>query len=256
VEFNDTPVIIKGPDGKKILVVLGKVDIDTHYGSIETSKVLKLPTRYVTSIGKEVLIYLPSYRDFILNMKRGAQIIYPKDVSSILLDGDIWPDSIVLEIGSGSGALTLALVLSVGDTGYVYSVDNNRKNQYRASKTIKRFLDYKKITRNNYEFIEKDALDIDINAINRTISHIVTDIPEPWEIVKSIKVNNTIKWISYLPNISQVQLLNEALVASAYSNIYIKEVLEREWKIKGKIVRPEHSMKGHTGFLVFADYLI
>ena len=83
MKINDTPVIIKGPDDKKILFVLGKGDIDTHYGSIETSKIHKLPTKYTTSIGTEVLIYIPSYSDFIINMKRGVQIIYPKDVSSI-----------------------------------------------------------------------------------------------------------------------------------------------------------------------------
>ena len=256
MKINDTPVIIKGPDGKKLLFILGNNDIDTHYGSIETSKIHKLPTKYTTSIGTEVLIYIPSYSDFIINMKRGVQIIYPKDVSSILLDGDIWIGSVVLEIGSGSGALTLALVLSVGDTGYVYSVDNNSKNQHRASKTIERFLHIKNMTSRNYEFIKKEAKDIDISKISSNISHIVTDIPEPWDVVKSLKNKKTIKWISYLPNISQVQLLNETLVESGYENIYIKEILEREWKVKGKVVRPEHSMKGHTGFIVFADYLV
>jgi tRNA (adenine57-N1/adenine58-N1)-methyltransferase len=256
VEFNDTPVIIKGPDNKKILVVLGRGNIDTHYGSIEASEILKLPTRCRTSIGTEVLIYLPSYSDFVLNMKRGAQIIYPKDVASILLYGDIWAGSVVLEIGSGSGALTLALVLSVGDNGYVYSVDNNSKNQYRAAKTIERFLHFKKVSSRNYEFIEKEAESADVNEISRNISHIVTDIPEPWQVVNTMKFKDTIKWISYLPNISQVQLLNSTLVGSGYSNICIKEVLEREWIVKDKIVRPEHSIKGHTGFLVFADYII
>ena len=187
-------------------------------------------------------------------MKRGAQIIYPKDVSSILLDGDIWNGAVVLEIGSGSGALTLALVLSVGESGYVFSVDNNQKNQYRASKTIERFLQHKEIINRNYEFINIEAEDVDISKFNKNISHIITDIPEPWSVVGKFDIKTNIKWISYLPNISQVQLINESLIEYGYTNIYIKEIIEREWRVKGKVVRPEHNLKGHTGFLVFADY--
>ena len=256
MKFNDVPVIIKGPDGKKILVVLGDRNIETHYGVIDPSKIEKLPATHLTSSEIEVLIYLPSYTDFVLNMKRGAQIIYPKDVSSILLDGDIWNGAVVLEIGSGSGALTLALVLSVGDAGYVFSIDNNQKNQYRASKTIERFLQHKEIINRNYEFINIEAEDVDISKFNKNISHVITDIPEPWSVVGKFDIKTNIKWISYLPNISQVQLINESLIEHGYTNIYIKEIIEREWRVKGKVVRPEHNLKGHTGFLVFADYLV
>ena len=39
-------------------------------------------------------------------------------------------------------------------------------------------------------------------------------------------------------------------------NIYIKGIIEREWKVKDKIIKPIDNMTGHTGFLVFADILI
>ena len=256
MNFNNTPVIIKGPDGKKILVVIGEKNIDTHFGSIDTSKIKKLPTSLKSSIGQVVLLYEPSYSEFVLNMRRGAQIIYPKDVASILLDGNIWLDSIVLEIGSGSGALTLALVLRTGENGYVYSIDNNVKNQTRAAKTISRYINSKDLNRNNFEFIHTEVDDFTTNEIKRTITHIVTDIPEPWMILTKLKIEVGGKWISYLPNITQVQILNDALISNGYTNIYIKEIIEREWKVKDKIVRPVHNMTGHTGFLVFADFLI
>ena len=35
-----------------------------------------------------------------------------------------------------------------------------------------------------------------------------------------------------------------------------KEALEREWNINGKILRPKHSMVGHTGFIVSGRYII
>lgn len=256
MNFNNTPIIIKGSDQKKILVVIGDEHIDTHYGRIDSSKITKLPMAIKTSNESTVLLYKPSYREFVLNMKRGPQIIYPKDVASILVDGNIWNDSVVLEIGSGTGALTLALVLSVGENGYVYSVDNNSKNQRRASKTISRFLNSKDLNVNNFEFIHNEAEDLPVSEINKIITHVVTDIPEPWHIVTKLDIGTELKWISFLPNITQVQILNETLVSSGYTNIYIKEIIEREWKVKDKIVRPVHNITGHTGFLVFADHLV
>ena len=250
------PVILKGPDNKKILVVLSEESIDTHYGSIETKKITKLPTKIMTSKGIEIMIYVPSYREFVLNMKRGAQIIYPKDVASIIADGDILPGSIVLEIGSGSGALTVALSSYIGPNGYIYSVDNNKKNQYRASKTLDRFLTSKNLNSTNYEFINIEATDVKLNNFDRKITHIITDIPEPWEILKNLNPTSTLKWVSYLPNITQVQLINDQLHKCNFTNIYIKEIIEREWKVKGNILRPSHTMNGHTGFLVFADLFI
>ncbi len=256
MSINNIPVIIKGPDDKKILVVLGEDNIDTHYGTIEVSKITNLPVKINTSKGIELNIYIPSYREFVLNMKRGAQIIYPKDVASIILDGDITPQSVVLEVGSGSGALTSALVSIVGLNGYLYSVDNNKKNQYRASKTLDRYLQSKKLNYSNYEFINIEAAELNLSNFDRDLTHIITDIPEPWDILKAIDLTSSIKWISYLPNITQVQLIHDQLNESRFTNIYIKEIIERQWKVKGNIVRPSHTMNGHTGFLVFADLFI
>ena len=39
-------------------------------------------------------------------------------------------------------------------------------------------------------------------------------------------------------------------------NIYIKEIIEIEWKVKDKIIKPIHNMTSNTGFLVFTDFLI
>ena len=256
MSVNNIPVILKGPDNKKILVVLNEERIDTHHGSIETKNITKLPSKIKTSQGIEIMIYVPSYREFVLNMKRGPQIIYPKDVASIIADGDIFPGSVVLEIGSGSGALTVALSSFIGPNGYIYSVDNNKKNQYRASKTLNRFLDAKNLMYDNCDFINIDAIDVKLNNFDRRITHIITDVPEPWELLKILNPTSTLKWISYLPNITQVQLINDQLNKCDFTNIYIKEIIEREWKVKGNIVRPSHTINGHTGFLVFADLFI
>ena len=73
-------------------------------------------------------------------MKRGPQIIYPKDVGSIVVSANLNSHSKVLEIGTGSGALTLFISSLLGPNSEFYSVDVNKKNQYRAKKTISRYI--------------------------------------------------------------------------------------------------------------------
>ena len=50
----------------------------------------------------------PTLEDFVVEMPRGAQVIYPKDLAPICMLGDIAPGVRVLESGVGSGALSMA----------------------------------------------------------------------------------------------------------------------------------------------------
>ena len=61
----------------------------------------------------------PTLAEYVLEMPRGAQVIYPKDLGPILILADVFPGARVLESGVGSGALTLALLRAVGPTGHV-----------------------------------------------------------------------------------------------------------------------------------------
>jgi len=46
----------------------------------------------------------------VLKMPRGAQVIYPKDLGTILMQADVGPGMRVLEAGVGSGALSMTLL--------------------------------------------------------------------------------------------------------------------------------------------------
>src|SRR5438034_1076464 len=63
-----------------------------------------------TTRGETFLMVRATLAEFVLEMPRGAQIIYPKDLSAILLGADIYPGAAVLEAGTGSGALTMTLL--------------------------------------------------------------------------------------------------------------------------------------------------
>src|SRR5690606_10090098 len=76
----------------------------------------------VTSSGGTAYLALrPLLPDYGLSMRRGAQVIYPKDIAQIITFGDIYPGARVVEAGAGSGALTNWLLRSVGPEGHVHS---------------------------------------------------------------------------------------------------------------------------------------
>ena len=229
----------------------------TNEGKINYNDITSIPTSIKSTTGEEFIIYSPTYKEFVLLMRRGPQIIYPKDVGSIIVDGNIRNESTVLEIGTGSGALTLYLILILGKNGKLYSLDSDKKNQYRATKTINRFIStFNKDYEYNLELINETLDDFNFSEIEDDINIIVTDVPEPWEFFTNNTIDKDLTWISYLPSISQVEKLTQTLKAKNFKNIEIKENLERYWIIKENILRPKNEMVGHTGFIVSSRYIL
>ena len=249
-------VIINTPKNNKFLAV---VDIDkefiTNEGKFKFSQIKNIPSLIKVSTGVDFKIYKPSYKEFVLLMKRGPQIIYPKDVAQIVLESNIHNSSKVLEIGSGSGALTLYLYSLLKNTGRLYSLDSSRINQRRADKTIARYLSLLSEENNAVTFINEELANFDYKNLIEKIDAIITDVPEPWEFFIKNKIENSINWVSYLPSMTQVMRMNNVLKDNKFQDIEIKEVILRDWVVDEKVVRPSNKLVSHTGFLLSAKYI-
>ena len=249
-------VIINTPKNNKFLAV---VDIDkefiTNEGKFKFSQIKNIPSLIKVSTGVDFKIYKPSYKEFVLLMKRGPQIIYPKDVAQIVLESNIHNSSKVLEIGSGSGALTLYLYSLLKNTGRLYSLDSSRINQRRADKTIVRYLSLLSEENNAVTFINEKLANFDYKKFIKKIDAIITDVPEPWEFFIKNKIENSINWVSYLPSMTQVMRMNNVLKDNKFQDIEIKEVILRDWVVDDKVVRPSNKLVSHTGFLLSAKYI-
>ena len=249
-------VIINTPKNNKFLAV---VDIDkeftTNEGKFKFSQIKNIPSLVKVSTGVDFKIYKPSYKEFVLLMKRGPQIIYPKDVAQIVLESNIHNSSKVLEIGSGSGALTLYLYSLLKNTGRLYSLDSSRINQRRADKTIARYLSLLSEENNAVTFINEELANFDYKNCIEKIDAIITDVPEPWEFFIKNKIENSINWVSYLPSMTQVMRMNNVLKDNKFQDIEIKEVILRDWVVDDKVVRPSNKLVSHTGFLLSAKYI-
>ena len=60
--------------------------------------------------GAEYTVLRPTLEDYVLEMPRGAQVIYPKDLATICMLADIGPGMRVFETGIGSGAMSMTML--------------------------------------------------------------------------------------------------------------------------------------------------
>ena len=256
VSLDNTVVVLKNNKHKHLAVLKDDQEFVSQNGIIKFNDITELPSTVTSSKNDEYYVYIPSFDEFILLMKRGPQIIYPKDIGAILIAGNISKNSNILEIGTGSGALTLYLNLILDKKSQLFTLDENEKNQRRAQKTIERFVASSKI--NNLvdvNYINSKLSAFAFNDLADKVDTIITDIPEPWEFFLKNQIKQNLNWVSYLPSISQVEKIVNKLRENNFVNIKITETLNREWIVDKKIVRPKNEMVGHTGFVVGARYL-
>ena len=256
VSLDNTVVVLKNNKHKHLAVLKDDHEFVSQNGVIKFNDIIELPSTVTSSKNHEYYVYIPSFDEFILLMKRGPQIIYPKDIGAILIAGNISKNSNILEIGTGSGALTLYLNLILDKKSQLFTLDENEKNQRRAQKTIERFVASSKI--NNLvdvNYINSKLSAFAFNDLADKVDTIITDIPEPWEFFLKNQIKQNLNWVSYLPSISQVEKIVNKLRENNFVNIKITETLNREWIVDKKIVRPKNEMVGHTGFVVGARYL-
>ncbi len=202
----------------------------------------------MSSTGAYLLLLRPRLADFVLKMKRGAQVVYPKDLGPILVYADIGPGMTVLEAGSGSGALAIGLSRAVGPDGRVVSVELREDHAAHARRAVGRW--YGQVPDN----VELRVGDVADEMEDVAPGRIVLDLPEPWHVLEAAATHQPSGGIlaAYLPTVIQVQTLVEVGRATGvFAEIEVKEFLARDWNVSGRSVRPEHNMIGHTGFLVF-----
>ena len=248
-------VVIKTSKNKYLSVIENDKEFITNEGKFKFSDLKKIPSIVTSSTGVDFQIYTPTYKEFVLLMKRGPQIIYPKDVGQIIVESNLHNSSKVLEIGSGSGALTLYLYSLLQNSGKLYSIDSSKLNQRRANKTISRYLStYSKDTV-DVNFIHEKLENFNINNLEDKIDSIITDVPEPWDFFINNKIHTNLNWVSYLPSMSQIIRINETLKDNNFQDIEVKEVILRDWIVDNKVVRPTNKLVSHTGFLVSAKYI-
>ena len=242
-------VILLDQRGRRFLVRLeAGASFHYHGGAVPHDLVIgsEEGTTVHSTTGASLVCFRPRLADFILKMGRGAQVIYPKDLGPILVYADVAPGARVLEAGTGSGALTLALARAVGPEGRVVSYELREDFQAVARENLQQF--FGKVP----PWVELRRGDVrGVAEAGDSYNRVVLDVPAPWEVLPEVAavLQPGGLFCGYLPTTGQVQSLASALDRTGFVEVETFEVLLRPWHVTPKSVRPDHRMVAHTGFV-------
>jgi tRNA (adenine57-N1/adenine58-N1)-methyltransferase len=220
----------------------------SHGGAIEHDAIIGRSegTRVRTAGGMVFTCFRPTLADFVLKMPRGAQVVYPKDLGALLVWADIYPGARVLEAGTGSGAVTIALCRAVGAEGRVVSYELRQDFHRTAVGNVEAF--FGKLP------AQLDLRNADVGAIAATgerYDRVVLDLPEPWPLLGPIDgvLDPGGLVCAYVPTTVQMQEIVLSMRSAGYEQVETFEVLHRSWHVTARSVRPDHRMIAHTGFI-------
>ena len=226
----------------------------SHGGALPHDLVLGSPegTLVHSATGMAFRCYRPRMADFVLKMPRGAQVVYPKDVGAILVHADVYPGARVLEAGTGSGSLTLALCRATGPSGSVVSYELRPEFLAKAVQNVESF--FGRLP----EWLQLREGDVrEVGSTGEAFDRAVLDLPEPWDLLGTLRTALVPGGIvcGYLPTTVQVQQLVLGLEGQGFEHLETFEVLHRSWHVGSRSVRPDHRMVAHTGFLTIGRRL-
>ena len=249
-------VQLTDPKGRHYTMLLTPgAEFHTHRGAVAHDEVIGLPEGSVvkSTNGDAFLVLRPLLVDYVMSMPRGAQVIYPKDAAQIVHEGDIFPGARVLEAGAGSGAMTCSLLRAVGPDGEVISYEVRADHAEHAQRNVATFFGQDP---DNWRLIISDVVDSDLPEAS--VDRAVLDMLAPWDVLDAVArmlVPGGVL-IIYVATVTQLSTIVEALrERQCWTEPRSWETLQRGWNVVGLAVRPEHTMRGHTAFLVSARRL-
>ena len=249
----DELVLLLTGGGKRHLLRLqpGR-QFHSNLGKVQHDELIDLPygTTIYSHLGHAMLLLEPSLDDRMTRITRNTQIIFPKDAAMIVRRLNLRAGSRVIEAGTGSGALTIALAWAVAPAGRVFSYEIRE--------------DHLQVARSNLEkmgllqYVELHAASILEGFNQMNVDALVLDLRTPWIFLEQARraLRPGGFFVSLVPTTNQVGELLHGLESSGFADITVEEVLVRAYKPVPDRLRPDDTMVGHTVFLISARPIV
>jgi tRNA (adenine57-N1/adenine58-N1)-methyltransferase catalytic subunit len=246
-------VVLVTSGGKRFLIQLQPGQyFHTHLGSLPHNDLIGLPLGNTvhSQLGHPMLLLEPSLADLMTRVRRTTQIIYPKDATYIVHKLNLRSGSHVIEAGTGSGALTLALAWSVAPAGMVYTYEVRAENFNTAAENLRRA--------GLHPFVKQYQESIRDGFHQRGVDAVFLDVRMPWHYLDHVRaaLRPGGFFTSLVPTTNQVTELLIGLEASGFADIEVEELLVRRYKPVPDRLRPDDEMVGHTGFIISARPIV
>ena len=232
------PVLIK---------VAATASLTTEAGELNHADIIGKPfgTCVETSEGEVVFLLRPTAEDYVVGAERNSPVNYPKEISRIIFRLGIGSGSRVLEVGTGSGAMTTALAHAVGPDGHVYSYDVRQDMLDCTESNLKRagLADRVELKKRQFQ-APFDESELDAATI---------DVMKPWRELK--QVWEALRDGGYLGctvlTYNQLETLAESMPEERFLPLESMEILCRALRPRNNTTRPKYEMLGHTHLLQF-----
>ena len=185
-----------------------------------------------------MFIYPKTYR----KLKRGPQVILPKDIGIIIAYSGIDKNSVCIDAGTGSGWLAVSLARLCK---HVYSYDLR--------------VDFLKIAEYNVNYLGLDNVTLENGDITKKINEkdadlVTLDLPGSEKALrnakKALKPGGTV--VGYHPNMEQVKKYVMKLESLKFTDVHTIDVVVRDYLVRKEGMRPSNMGLWHTAYLVFA----
>ncbi len=248
IEEGSYVLLFHNPRKKWLTRVAKGRKMHTHLGIIDMDAVIGLPfgSQIMSAKGKEIYLLKPTIYDFVMKSERRTQIIYPKDMGYIVSRTGLRSGSVVLEVGTGSGALTTFMASIVKPDGHVYTYDIRPEFIEIARRNLEKagVQEFVTITQHNI----REGIDM------RDADLAVIDLGDPWTVLKPVyeALRGSGSVAAVCPTMNQVEMLASELKENNFADIECSEIIIRPIEARTGMTRPAFRMIGHTAYLVFA----
>jgi len=230
-----------------ILTLQEGAEFQTHRGVLKHDDLIGKPwgSQVFSHLGAPFFLLQPSLADLLIDLPRTTQILYPKDIGFILVTMGIGPGQHVIEAGTGSGSMTIALAYAVGPEGHVTTYEVRQDMQNLARKNLERVglasrVDFK--LRDIQDGLDKTDADA-----------FFLDVQNPYDFIAQVRT--ALKpggfFCTLVPTFNQVEKTLHALRHNKFAFLEVCEILLRYYKAEPSRLRPTDRMVAHTGFLIF-----
>lgn len=250
VKQGDLVIIYFDEKSEFLLEIKAMGSFSTHHGNILLADLIgqEYGAEMKTHLGKSYYLLRPSTFDLMMKVRRQTTIIYPKDAGLMLLKTAVGPGSHVVEIGTGSGAMTIVLANAVRPHGTVHTYERRREFMENSKRNVERC--------RLAEYVEFRCADPAADGIvEKNVDAVFIDVPEPWSVIGAAAgaLAGGHHLVSLSPNIEQIKMTKETLEARDFRRIDICEVLVRKMLLRHTGTRPCERSITHTAYLVFAQ---
>ncbi len=218
-------------------------DFHTKYGFISKKDLKKKDgSKVKSSMGKEFVIFTSQFADNFRKLRRAPQTVIAKDFGQIIAETGLGKEDVVVDAGTGAGALACALA---NICKKVVSYETRQEHIDVAKENID-FLGIKNVAIKNKDI----AKGID----EKNVDLVTLDVPEPWQAItsvhKALKIGGWL--VAYTPTIIQASQFVDALEKNeSFLFDSTIEIIKRNWIVEGRRLRPSSAEIGHTAFLTF-----